>query len=179
MQSLLALDRTEVGLEHHVELSRLGPLATFAAVGADDVTHRHRLRIRQTLFLRVRLLHVVLAVALMAFQAFDERVVEHLDVTGGHPHLTRKDDRGVQADDVIASGNHRPPPLALDVLLQFDTQWPVVPRRAGTAVDLAGGIHQAAALCQIDHGIDDRRHDGLHSCLLKCLLKANQISLGD
>ena len=167
MHALLALDRTEVGLEHHVEFARLGPLTLCAAVGADDVGHRHRFGIRNALFgallLEVRLLHVVLPVAPMALQTFDERIVEHLDVAGGHPHLPRQDDRGVQADDVVASGDHRPPPLPLDVLLQFHAQRPVIPGRPGAAVDLTGGIHQAAALGQVDDGLDDRRHVGLHS----------------
>ena len=167
MQALLAFDWTEIGLEHHVELTRLSPLALRTAVGADDVGHRHRFGIRNALFgallLEVRLLHVVLPVAPMALQTFDERIVEHLDVAGGHPDLTRQDDRGVQAHDIIASGDHRPPPLPLDVLLQLDAQRPVVPRRAGATIDLAGGVNQAAALGQVDDGIDDRRHDGLHS----------------
>ena len=37
VQTLLGLDRAEVGLEHHVELARFGPLAGFAGVRVADV----------------------------------------------------------------------------------------------------------------------------------------------
>jgi hypothetical protein len=70
---------------------------------------------------------VVLPVTLVALQALHQRIVEHLDVTRGDPDLARQDDRGVQADDVVAAGDHRPPPLPLDVLLQLHTQRSVVP----------------------------------------------------
>ncbi len=158
VQTLLGLDRAEVGLEHHVEVARLGPLALGAAVRAHDLRHRNRVGILDALLLRVRLLHVVLPMPLVAVQALDERVVEHLDVTGGHPHLARQDDRAVEADDVVAAGDHRPPPLPLDVLLELDAQRAVVPRRLGAAVDLAGLEDQAATLGQVRNGVDDGRH---------------------
>ncbi len=109
-------------------------------------------------FCRVRLLHVVLPMALVAVQAFDQRVVEHLDVPGGHPHLARQDDRAVEADDVVAAGDHGPPPLPLDVLLELDAQRPVVPSRLRAAIDLAGLEDEASALGQIRNGVDDGRH---------------------
>ena len=159
---LLGLDRTEVSLEHHVEVAGLSPLPLGAAVRAGDVGHRHRLRRRDallgTLLFEVRLLHVVLPVPLVAVQALNQWIVEHLNVTRGDPHLTRQDDRGVQAHDIVAAGHHRLPPLPFDVLLEFHAQRPVVPRRLGPAVDLAGLVHQPAALGQIDDGIDDGRH---------------------
>src|ERR1700712_1803701 len=68
----------------------------------------------------VRLDQMVCAVTLVGDQRFDERVVERLDVTGGHPDLARQDDRTVQTDDVLAAGDHRLPPLPLDVLLELD-----------------------------------------------------------
>ena len=125
--------------------------------------HRNRIRDRRIPFFSgVRLLHVVLPVPLVAVQALDQRVVEHLDVTRGHPHLARQDDRAVQADDVVAAGDHRPPPLALDVLLELDAQRAVVPRGLGAAVDLAGLVDQATAFGQVCDGVDDGRH-GCHS----------------
>ena len=52
-------------------------------------------------------MQVVGAVALVGDQRLDQRVVEHLDVPGGHPHLPRQDDRRVESDDVVAAGDHR------------------------------------------------------------------------
>jgi hypothetical protein len=106
----------------------------------------------------VRLDEMVCAVTLVGDQRFDERVVEHLDVTGCHPHLTRQDDRAVQADDVVAAGDDRPPPLPLDVLLELDAERAVVPRRLGPAVDLAGLIDQTTAFRQVRNGVDDGGH---------------------
>ena len=89
VQARLVLDDAEVGLEHHVELARLGPLALGAAVGADDVGHRDRVGVLDALLLRERLLQVVLAAALVAVEALDERVGEGADVAGGDPRLAR------------------------------------------------------------------------------------------
>src|SRR3712207_7041087 len=47
-----------------------------------------------------------------------QRVVEHTDVTRRDPHLAGQDHRAVEADDVVAAGDHRLPPLPLDVLLE-------------------------------------------------------------
>ena len=165
----LGHDRTEVGLDHHVDLARFGPLTLRAAIGADDLGHRHGLRISDFFLLRMRLLHVVLPVPLVALQTLNEGVVEYLDMAGGHPYLPRQDDRRIQADDVVAAGDHGAPPLSLDVLLEFHTQRSVVPRRAGTPVDLACGIDQTAALGQVDDGLDDRRHVGVALLSAECL----------
>ena len=90
----------------------------------------------------------------MAVQALDERVGEDADVTGCHPHLLRQDDARVEADDVVAARDHVAPPLALDVLLQLDAEGPVVPRRPGSAVDLAGLEDEAPVLCEGDDGFE-------------------------
>ncbi|CDZ92017.1 Predicted transcriptional regulator [Rhodococcus ruber] len=168
VQPLLALDRAEIGLEHHVEVAGLGPLALGAAVGAGDLRHRNSVGIVELVLLGVRLLQVILAVALVTAQALDERIVEDPDMTRGHPHLTRQDHRRVQSDDVLAAGDHVAPPLLLDVLLELHAERPVVPGRPRTAVDLTAGIDQAPALGQVGDGIDlgFRCHsDSLH---LRC-----------
>ena len=72
--------------------------------GQTDLAHRHVVRI-SALLEGVCLLHVVLPVPLVAVQTLDQRIVEDLDVARGHPHLARQDDRGVQADDIVAAGN--------------------------------------------------------------------------
>lgn len=158
MQTFLRLDRAEVGLEHHVEVARLGPLALGAAVGADDLVHRHRVRVIEALLGRVGLLHVVLPMPLVAVQALHQRIVEDVYVTGGHPHLARQDDRAVQADDVVTAGDHGLPPLPLDVLLELDTERPVIPCGLGAAVDLSGLVDQATAFRQVRNGVDDGCH---------------------
>src|SRR5690606_33504433 len=141
-------DGAEEGLEQAVEHARLGPLAPGSAVGADQDAHLDRVRIVDTVLLGVGLLQMILSVALVALEALDERVDEGREVAGGLPHRRREDDRGVQADDVVAPLDHRPPPLALDVLLELDAQRAVVPSGAGTAVDIAALVHEAAALAE-------------------------------
>src|SRR6476660_9512870 len=95
---------------------------------------------------------------LVAVPAFDQRVMDDLAVAGGHPHLSRQDDRRVQAFYVVSSGHHRAPPLPLDVLLELDAQRPVVPRRFGATVDLAGLEDEATAFRQVRNGVDDGSH---------------------
>ena len=93
----------------------------------------------------------------------DARVGERADVPRGDPHLAGQDDRGVQADDVLASVDHRLPPLPLDVLLELDTQRPVVPGRARPSVDLPARENEAPALAEADDGVDGggaRSHAG-------------------
>ena len=125
-------DRTHVGLEHQVEVAGIGE-ALAAAVGADA-------GIRQ----------MVLAEALVAAQALDERIGEHLEVPARLPDLGRHDDGGVEADDVVAPLHHRAPPRLLDVVLELDAQWAVVPRRPQTTVDLGGLEGEAAAFRERD-----------------------------
>ena len=68
--------------------------------------------------------------------AFDQRVAEAPDVAGRDPHLRVHQDPGVQPDDVVALLDHRPPPRALDVVLELDAEGAVVPHRVDPAVDL-------------------------------------------
>ena len=89
----------------------------------------------------------------MAGLALDQRVAERRDVTGGLPDRRRQDHRGVEADDVVAAGDHRLPPLPLDVLLELDTERAVVPGRPRTAVDLRRREHETSALGQTDHSV--------------------------
>ena len=159
VQARLVLDDAEVGLEHHLEVARLGPPALGAAVGAHDVGHRDRVGVGDALLLRERLLQVVLAAALVAVEALDERVGEGADVARGDPRLAREDDRGVEADDVVAARDHGLPPLPADVLLELDTEGAVVPGRPGASVDLAAREDEAPALAEADDGV----HGG---CLL-------------
>ena len=108
-----------------------------------------QLRVRQVLGAG----QLVEAVAPAAGRALDERVAEVGDVAGGDPDLGRHDDARVQADDVVALLDHRPPPGPLDVVLQLHAQWPVVPHGVDAAVDLRAREDEAAPLGQRDDGV--------------------------
>ena len=152
VQAGLVLDRAEEGLQQAVEFLRLGPGAAGAAVRAGDVGQPV---LRQpALLLGELLLQVVGAEPPVADGALDQRVDERRDVAGGHPHLAGQDDRGIQADDVVAGADHRVPPLPLDVVLEFDAERAVVPRRPGAAVDLAAGVDEPPSLGEGDNGVD-------------------------
>ena len=115
------------------------------------------------MLLLVRLLEVVGAVALVARLALGQRVDELGEVAGRLPHPRGQDDRGVQADDVVADLHHRAPPLAADVLLELDAQGPVVPGGAGAAVDLAGRVDETPTFREIDDQVVAvGRHGSLH-----------------
>ena len=156
VQAFLGLDRAEVRLEHHVEFARLGPLTRLTGVGIANVGQP--VGRRMAVLGLVRLDEMVCAVTLVRDQRLDQRVVEHLDVAGGHPHLAGQDDRRVDADDVVAIGDHGAPPLPFDVLLEFHAKRSVVPGRFRAAVDLAGLEHESAPLGHVRNGVDDGRH---------------------
>jgi hypothetical protein len=101
---------------------------------------------------------MVLPMPLVAVQALDQRIVEHLDMAGGHPDLAWEDDRAIEADDIVAASDQRPPPLAFDVLLELDAQRSEVPRRLRSAVDLAGLEHESTPLGHVRDSVDDGRH---------------------
>ena len=133
----------DVGLEHQVELARLAELA--AALRAVD------LAARVAALLGDRLAQVVLAPAPLALaEALDERVAEAAEVTRRLPDPGVLDDRRVDRDDVVAIGEHRPPPLVLDVVLEQDAVVAVVVGRADAAVDLRRREDEAAALAERD-----------------------------
>ena len=122
------LGRAHEGLEHQVELPGLGELSPILLV--------------------TRPAHLVGPKTLVTFLAFDQRVGEVLDVTGGHPDLGVHDDAGVDANDVVAQLDDAAPPGALDVVAQRDAQRPEVVDPLDAAVDLARLIDEAAALRQ-------------------------------
>src|SRR5205823_13973385 len=81
--------------------------------------------------------HLVKTEALAAVAALDEGIGEVLDVTGRLPDARMHEDRAVEPDDVVAELHHRTPPRLFHVVLELDAERPEVPRRAGSAVDLA------------------------------------------
>ena len=164
VQPLLGLDRSEVGLEHHVELARLGPLARARrSPGQTDIGHGTELGGDARSWPRRPHAGGRRDSGCGSDQRLDQRVVENLDVAGGDPHLPRQDDRRIESHDVVAAGDHRAPPLPFDVLFELHAQRPVIPRRFGAAVDLARGKDEAPPFGQVDYGVDDGRHGVVHS----------------
>ncbi len=136
-------DRADVGLKHEVELARLGEVAVRRLAGvlgrlapAGGVGEQ------------------VGAEALPAGAAVDQRVREPLEVARRLPGARMLEDRRVQRDDVVAVADHRPPPLALDVVAQQHPVMAVVVGRAEPAVDLRGRKDEATPLAE--------RHDLVH-----------------
>lgn len=78
VQPLLGLDRSKVGLEHHVEFARLGPLAGLAGVRVANVGQP--VGRRMPVFGFVGFDQMVGPVALVRDQRLDQRVVEDLDM---------------------------------------------------------------------------------------------------
>ena len=92
--------------------------------------------------------------ALVVGRAFDERIAERSDMAGRDPDLRAHEDPGVEPDDVVALLDHRPPPGALDVVLQLDAERPVVPDRVDAAVDLGRREDEAASLRERDDRLE-------------------------
>src|SRR5262249_5543361 len=135
--------RAHVGLEHQVEAARVHERpAVVRAAQLGRVLAGFESR------------QVVEPEPLVALGALDERVRERLHVAARLPHTGRHADARVEADDVVAQLHHRAPTRVLDVALQLDTQWAVIPAGAQPTVDLARLEDDAPAFGQ--------GRDGLH-----------------
>ena len=85
--------------------------------------------------------------------ALDQRIAERAHVPGRDPDLRVHEDPGIETDDVVALLDHRPPPGALDVVLELHAERAVVPDGVDAAVDLGRGEDEPAPLRE--------RHDGV------------------
>ncbi len=154
------LDGADRGLEHQVEVARLGQVALLGLAG-----------MLGGFAPALQVPEVVGAEALPAGAAVHQGVGEAGEVPGGLPHARVLQDRRVERHDVVALLQHRAPPLGLDVALQ---QHPVVAEvvgRAHPSVDLRGGEDEAAALAQ--------RHDLVHAHDLRAARAARRaVGLG-
>src|SRR5579884_2009219 len=141
------LDRAGEGLEHEVEVARLGERAV--ALGAEPL--------RGVLASDAALLfEMVLAPAAAALPgAVDQRVGEVLHVAAGLPDAGVHDDRGLDRLHVVAQLDHPPPPGVADVAAQPGAQRAEVVQRVDAAVDLARLEDEAALLAQRDQLLDD------------------------
>src|SRR5512132_465399 len=150
------LDRPHEGLEHQVEVARVGE-GPAAAVGALQLA----LGGGAAVLGLERLDQVVLAEALVAVGALDQRVGERLEVPGGLPDPRCHDDGRVLTGNVVSQLHDRAQPGLLDVVIQLDPERTVVVARADPAVDLARLEGEAAALGQVD----DRVHRVARHCV--------------
>ena len=150
----LVLGRAEVRAQQPVEHPRLGPRAARAAVRAGQRLQVDAVGVGDLLALGELLAQMVLAIALVARLALDQRVDEGVEVAGGLPDVRGEDHRGVEADDVVAGLHHRPPPLPADVLLQLHAKRAVVPGGATAAIDLRRREDDAPALAEADEVVD-------------------------
>ena len=127
------------GLEHEVELARLGQIALGVLSGP-----------LRRLPAALRVLELVGAEAQLAGAAVDERVREALDVARSLPDPRMEDHRGVDQHDVVALLHHRLEPTGADVVLDEHAVVAVVEGRAEPAVDLGRREHEAAPTAERD-----------------------------
>ena len=154
------LDRSHVRREHQVELA--GRRQRAAVVGAHEAEPLDDAGVPELGGAQVLGAgQLIEPVAAVAAGALDEGVAERADVPGRDPDLGVHQDPGVEADDVVPLLDHRPPPRALDVVLELDAEGPVVPHRVDAAVDLRRREDEAAALGQRDDRVEggDGRRD--------------------
>ena len=165
VQRVLVFDRSEVGAQHHVEVARFGPVATGAAIRAHNVFQAVFRQLVAMLF-GIGFLKLVGAVALVAVEAFDQRIVEHGHVTGSHPHGRRKNNGRVNAHHVATGDDHGTPPFALDIVFQRNAERTVIPRGTGSTIDFTGGKNKATTLGEgydfIEFGYSHNAPSGLN-----------------
>ena len=72
------------------------------------------------------------------------------------PNFSIQNDRRIETLDVVTFVNHPTPPRLLDVVVELDAHWAIVPRAAEAAVDFGRGIDEAATLRERDDRFDVR-----------------------
>ena len=152
MQTLLIIHWAEEGFQHAGKLFRLRPVAWLSRLRVVDV--RKAICWRVAVLLLICLQQMIRAVPLVRVQGFHQRVREHLQVAGTHPHLARQNHRRIKANHIRPRRDHGTPPLLLDVLLQLHTERAVVPGRTGAAIDLTTGVDQTTPFTQVHHGLN-------------------------
>jgi len=94
------------------------------------------------------------AVAFLRILIVDQRVVEGRDVSRSLPSLGVHEDRGVDADDVLVQFDHRIPPIALDVVLQFHAVLSVIVYGTEPVVYLARREYESVLLAMGDQFLE-------------------------
>ena len=154
--------RPDLRLEHEVERARLCQVALRRLAGR----HGRLLPARA-------LLEGVRAEAQLARAAVHERVGEALEVPRGGPDRRVEDHGGIERHDVVALLDQRAQPLVLHVLLQEDAVVAVVVGGAEPAVDVRGGVDEAATPGQCGDLLD-RRDAAVGLELLRVVARAHR-----
>src|SRR5439155_420971 len=122
----LRLDRAGMGLEHEVELARLGERVLLAAVRA-----------------RRGVIQLVEPEPFLAAPAVDERVGEVLEVAGGLPYRGRRQDGGIEADHVAGSSAMR------TTSRTSSTRWNVIASRTASGTSSRSGPLRAGSTTSV------------------------------
>ena len=132
------LYRTHERLEHQIELACCAQRALHST--------RRTLRVRRARGSFDS--RIVGAKAFLAVFAIDQRIDESADMPARLPHPGMHEDRRIQPLDVVPGANHGVPPAILEIFLEFDAEWAIIPDGSGAAIDLRGLEDEAASLRQ-------------------------------
>src|SRR3990167_8934826 len=98
------------------------------------------------------------AMARLALSAIHHRIAKTRHMPGRFPDLRVHDDCGVKPNHIVPRLNNPPPPPIPQIILQFHSQRPVIPRISKPSVDLAPGKHKTPTLCQGYDFVHQRRY---------------------
>ena len=96
-------------------------------------------------------LDLIGAESLFGEETIDHRVCESGSMAAGLPDFGVHDDRGFEADDIIAALRHGAPPEILDVAFKLRAERAVIPEPVDAAVDFGGLEDKAPAFAQGDN----------------------------
>jgi hypothetical protein len=116
------------------------------------VTHRFQALPPLAVFTPVG--HVIGTVMTATVQTAREGIGEARHMSAGFPDSWMHGDGRIKSHHVVSQMNVVAPPQALDVILEFNSQRPIVPRRSEPAVNFARLKYKTAPLAQ--------RHDLVH-----------------
>ena len=127
---------SDVGFHHQIEFAGRSQIGG-SAVRAD-----------------LRIGHLIDTVAGLAVFAVAHNIAEAVDVAGGLPDLRMADDRGIQADDIIAFFHHFAPPELFDSPFHGGSVGTVIPEPVVPSVNFRTLEHKTAPFAE--------RHDFIH-----------------
>ena len=104
-----------------------------------------------------------------AFFAIDQAIHKIFDVSAGLPHARMGNSRALDADHIIVILHHGPPPVATDIIAEFDAKGAEVIDASHAAVDLGVGVDEAAPLAERNDLVDGYQGSVLHFWYLFCL----------
>ena len=93
--------------------------------------------------------------ALLAVTAVHHWIREGGEVPRSTPNCRRRQDGGIETDDIVAQLHHRSPPGILDIAKHEDAERTIVIGGPEASVDLGRGKDEAPALGQVDHVVEE------------------------